>query len=266
MGYFISKRGEMQSVTWLQHYANTNPAAAVAELDLKPDLGPLVEPHTAAYSVIACTATVSKQFYDDFGDWAQTIPHEIQVALIDAENDEVLNGNGEAPHMLGLLNQPNTLSRTCPTVTGVDYTAIDCLVDAIDDIRVAPGAYAIADLAILNPADWTAIKKIKNSLGGYVLNADQAMQVGEVDNIFGTPVATTTKMPVGTAIVLDTKIAVLAFLRWGLEILFDPWGDWAFSHNAVQFRGEIRETSGVAYPAAINLVGGLNYQGVPAGS
>jgi hypothetical protein len=47
--------------------------------------------------------------------------------------------------------------------------------------------------------------------------------------------------------VLDTKIAVLAFLRMGMEIMFNPFGDWAFTHNAVQFRGEIRETIGVAY-------------------
>lgn len=66
-------------------------------------------------------------------------------------------------------------------------------------------------------------------------------------------------MPQNTAIVLDMKIAVLAFLRMGLEIMFDPYGDWAFQHNAVQFRGEIRETIWAAYPAAINLVTGLNY-------
>jgi hypothetical protein len=37
------------------------------------------------------------------------------------------------------------------------------------------------------------------------------------------------------ALALDTKIAVLAFLRMGIELMFNPYGDWAFSHNAVQF-------------------------------
>jgi HK97 family phage major capsid protein len=140
----------------------------------------------------------------------------------------------------------------------VNYTVIDVIVDAINDIRVG-NAYASADLVIMNPWDWTLTKRIKNTLGSYVLNANEAMQVGEVDNIFGVPVAQTTKMPEGTAIVLDTKIAVLAFLGMRMEIMFDPYGDWAFQNNAVQFRGEIRETIGVAYPAAINIVSNLNY-------
>lgn len=87
------------------------------------------------------------------------------------------------------------------------------------------------------------------------------MQIGEVDNVAGVPVAVTTKMPTGTAVILDTKIAVLAFLRMGMEILFNPYADWAYSHNAVQFRGEIRDTIGVAYPAAINVITNLNYWG-----
>lgn len=205
-------------------------------------------------------ASVTRQMFDDFSDWAATVPHEIQAAIIDAENDQVLNGDGTGANMLGLFHQPNTLTRTCPTITGTDYTAIDALVDAITDIRVG-SSYAVADLIILNPEDWNAIRRIKNTLGSFVLNADQAMSVGEVDNVFGVPASQTTKCPVGKAVVLDTKIAVLAFLRMGLEIMFNPYGDWAFQHNAVQWRGEIRETIGVAYPSAINLVSNLNYAG-----
>jgi hypothetical protein len=86
------------------------------------------------------------------------------------------------------------------------------------------------------------------------------MSVGEIDNVFGVPVAVTTKMPQSQAVVLDTKIAVLAFHRTGMEIVFNPYGDWAFQHNAVQYRGETRLTIGVAYPQAINLVSNLNYE------
>lgn len=257
--FFIGQRGTAQSVTWLQHYANTNPASVVAELALKPDLGPLVEPHTATFSTIAATASVSRQFYDDFGDWASTVPHEIQTAIIDAENDEVINGDGTGAHLLGLLHQTGTLSRVSPTVSGVDETAIDVLSKAITDIRMATNAFAEADLVILHPEDWDQIRRIKNSLGSFVLSADRAMQVGEVDNVFGVPVVVTTKCPLGTGIVLDTKIAVLAFLRQGIELLFNPFGDWAYTHNAVQFRGEERLTIGVAYPHAINIVTNLNY-------
>lgn len=255
--YFIGARGESQSVTWLQHTSNTNPAAAVAELTQKPDLGPIVTPKTATFSTIAGIASCSRQMFDDFPDWSGTIPHELQTALIDAENDQVLNGDGDAPNMLGLINTTGKLTRVCPSITGVGYTQIDCLVQAINDLRVG-SAYAVADLVVLNPTDWSEIKRIKNSLGSFVLNSAEPNEIGGYENLFGVPVAQTTKCPSGTAVVLDTKIAVLGFVRQGIEIMFSPYGDWAFQNNAVQFRGEMRETIGVAYPAAINVVTNLN--------
>jgi hypothetical protein len=110
----------------------------------------------------------------------------------------------------------------------------------------------------MNPFQWDEIRRIKHTLGSFVLSADRAMQVGEVDNVFRVPVATTTKCPLGTAVVIDTKIAVLAFLRTGIEVLFNPYGDWAYTHNAVQWRAEIRETIGLAYPKAVNVVTNLH--------
>jgi hypothetical protein len=50
---------------------------------------------------------------------------------------------------------------------------------------------------VLSPEDFNAIRRIKNTLGSFVLNANSAMQVGEVDNIFGVPVAVRAKMPIG---------------------------------------------------------------------
>jgi len=255
--YFIGARGESQSVTWLQHTSNTNPAAAVAELTQKPDLGPIVTPKTATFSTIAGIASCSRQMFDDFPDWSGTIPHELQTALIDAENDQVLNGNGSAPNMLGLINTTGKLTRVCPSITGVAYTQIDAIVQAIADLRVG-SAYAVADLVVLNPADWSEIKRIKNSLGSFVLNSAEPSEIGGYENIFGVPVAQTTKIASGTAVVLDTKIAVLGFVRQGVEIMFSPYGDWAFQNNAVQFRGEMRETVGVAYPSAVCVVTNLN--------
>lgn len=116
-------------------------------------------------------ASISRQMFDDFTDWAATTPHEIQAAIIDAENDEVLNGDGSGAHMTGLLNQAGTLSRESPTISGVDYTAIDVLLDGINDIRIATNAFAEADMVILHPTDWNNIRKVKNSLGSFVLSA-----------------------------------------------------------------------------------------------
>ena len=70
--------------------------------------------------------------------------------------------------------------------------------------------------------------------------------LGDLANIFGVHVLTNTKVPQGTAIVLDTAI------------LANQYGDWAFEHNAWQFRAEERCTVGVIRPTAICTVTGIN--------
>ena len=64
------------------------------------------------------------------------------------------------------------------------------------------------------------------------------MSLAAFENIFGVRVVTTTKCPQGTAIVMDSKIACFAWTRMGMEILSSQFGDYAFQHNAWQFRGE----------------------------
>jgi hypothetical protein len=96
-------------------------------------------------------------------------------------------------------------------------TEIDVLVSATNELRVGP-AYCVADLIILNPSDWDYIRKQKNSFR-FFLSATEPNLIARIDSIFGTRVVTTTTMPQGTGLVIDTRIAVLAWTCLGMEIL-----------------------------------------------
>lgn len=128
------------------------------------------------------------------------------------------------------------------------------------DLRIG-SACALADLIVLNPRDWDYIRKLKNTLGSYILQNVEPNEIGGIDNIFGVRVATTTKMPRGSAMVMDSKIAVLAWIRLGMEILSSRFGDYAFQNNSLMYRAEERIAIGVQYPKAINIVTGLNPHG-----
>jgi hypothetical protein len=67
-------------------------------------------------------------------------------------------------------------------------------------------------------------------------------------------VITNTYCPAGSAVVLDTSKAVLAWTRqtWSLEI--NQYGTNEFNENYVTFRVEGRFAIGVMYPTAINLL------------
>ena len=134
-------------------------------------------------------------------------------------------------------------------------TPIDCVLEAINDIRVG-NSYANADLIILNPSDWTLMRKIKTTFNSYVLDPNDPNTLGGIDNLFGVRVITSTQCPAGSGVVIDSKIAVNIFRRWNLEVTANPWADSAYGTNAIIYRGETRFGLGVVYPTAIcNLTG-----------
>ena len=63
-----------------------------------------------------------------------------------------------------------------------------------------------------------------------------------------------TQVPQHSAAVLDSKIAVNIFRRWGFEIMANPYADSAFEYNQIHYRAETRFALGVIYPEAICLV------------
>jgi HK97 family phage major capsid protein len=153
------------------------------------------------------------------------------------------------------LTRAANLSAGPPSVT-----EIDVLRSAVMDLRQGP-EFCVADLIILSVQDWDYISKLKTTQNQYVLSSVTPNDIGYVDNLFGTRVISTSTMPQGKALVLDTRIAVLAWTRLGMEILSNQFDTYSWQQNAWSFRGEERIAIGVQYPKAMNIVTGLNPTG-----
>jgi hypothetical protein len=256
--HFLGETAETQMVTYLQHTGNANPAKTVSELSQKTDLQMSVTPKTVTFKVIAALASFSRQLLDDFSDFYSFVPGEVYRAVIDAESDQVLNGDGTTnangtteDNLLGILNVSGLLTRA----KGTD-SYIDALVKGFNDIRVG-SAYGTADRIIMHPTTWTLVRTQKASTGAYLLAALNASDVVDVNDVFGVPVLQTTKCPIGTAIAFDSSKAVRAWTRQALEMQTNQFGDFEFQHNAVTFRVEERVGVGVVFPSAINVITGL---------
>lgn len=248
--HFIGASADTQAVTWLQHTGNTGAAAAVAELEPKPHLGMQVTSNTTSFQTLAVLQTFSRQLADDFGSWMDFVPQALTNALIDEETDQIVNGTGTG-EIRGLLHTSGVLERS----KGSD-TRIDAIVKAANDLRVG-GAFATANLILMHPTTWTAIRTQKDSQGRYILALNQPNDLGTVDNLFGVQVIVNTKVPQDIGIVLDTSIAVLAWTRLGLELTFNWQGDTEFRNNAYTYRLEERIAIGVQYPKAVCVVDGI---------
>jgi HK97 family phage major capsid protein len=242
---------DSQSIAYLQHSANANPAAITAETVAFPDLGMTIVEKTALATKIGATATFSRELLDDFSDFMGFVPSEISRATIDAETNYVVN-DGSA----GLLSVADTLKRTASS----SPTPIDALLAGINDIRVGT-SYARADLVILHPTTWLDVRSTRGTTGMYVLRQNEPSDVlGEtLDSFFGVRVVQNTKVPLGTAIILDTAVSTIAFTRMGLEIAVNWMGDSVFSTFGYQWRVAERIALGVIRPSAICIVTGLPY-------
>jgi hypothetical protein len=72
---------EARAVEYVQHTGNTNPAAAVAELGTKPDLGMELTTVTTPFVKIAALASVSTEALQDFSAFMQWVPLELQPGI-----------------------------------------------------------------------------------------------------------------------------------------------------------------------------------------
>jgi HK97 family phage major capsid protein len=196
------------------------------------------------------------QSLQDFSTFMAFVPRELQRAIIDARTNQVTNGNGTPPNLLGILNVSGTLTRS----QGGD-TPLDCIRKAMNDLRTG-SAFADANLMITHPNTWADLQLQKSTTGTYLLSPNDPNAIGNLNEAFGVRVVTNTHCAAGTAIVLDSRQAIYAWTRHGLTLDTnstgtDPNGVNLWTQNAVSFRAEGRWGLGYPRPTAINIVTGL---------
>jgi hypothetical protein len=246
---------EARAVEFVSHTGNTNPAAPTGELGVKPDLGPVMTTVTTTFVKIAGLVTLSNELVWDFGSMMTFIPSELARAVVDARNNQLLNGSGTGANMLGILNTSGLLSRS----VGTD-TPLDAIRKGINDLR-AGSAFTRADTLITYPTTAADLQLQKTTIGSYVLDPSDPARTSDLENVFGCKLITTTYCPAGTMLILDSQW-VHAWTRQGLTIETNTLGTDAsgtnlWSQNAVSIRAEGRYTIGVARTAAVNVLTGL---------
>jgi HK97 family phage major capsid protein len=246
---------DSQWIQYIQHSANTNPAAVTAEVVALPDLGMTFTPKTAVAQKLGATAAISRELLDDFSNFVSAIPEQMARALWDAESNFVLNHP-----TLGILATSGILTRNANT----SANAIDAILAGINDIRVASSAFSQADLLIIHPTTWLDIRTIRTTTGAFVLRQNEPMDVlGEgLDNFFNVPVVQTTQCPQSVAIVMNRTDAIIGFTRQGPELMVNTTGDAVFATYAWQWRIAERITIAIPRPSAICAITALpSYSG-----
>lgn len=236
------------TIELLKHTSSTGAAAVVARGGLKPELGLDFTPTTLPARKIAVQTAVPDELLKDFAAFYTYLRVELQRSVIDAENNQILNGDGAGENFTGLLNTSGIMTRA----RGTD-TALDALDMAITDLATGT-AYTQPDALIMHPTNWSAIRRTKDTNGQYIVAPDPTGT--GTQSLWGVPVVLTTTIAAGTALLGNFREAVAAYVREPLNISAGVNAD-DFISNLTRFRCEERLAVGARRPAALLKVTGL---------
>ncbi len=203
---------------------------------------------------IAEFITASDRVLEDCGFVAQHIDHVLISNINKEKRRQLIEGSGTGAEMLGILNQPDVLSRTHRDV-GDGGAATDNIYDtfrrAMTDLWFQ--AASLDSLCvIMNPRDGEIIDLTKDLNGNYLFNDSDCMN----RNLRCLKIRYSTDIPQGTAVMGNFAGNWEFYLRKALSIRVGLTGD-QFIHNTQTILGEMRGLSLLRCPRKIVKIDGL---------
>jgi HK97 family phage major capsid protein len=155
--------------------------------------------------------------------------------------------------MTGFYNTTGILTHHCSTDTGTNVTALDSIEIAISQLRTGP-ALATADVLVLNPGDWSAIRRIKDAYGRFMVAPDPTSD--EANSLWGIPAIQTPLNPAKQGLLLDSGKFGRVAIREALAMRIG-YSNSDFSRNLYRLVGEERLVLCVERPAAVLKISNL---------
>lgn len=239
----------------------TNNAAPVAHGAKKPTS---VYEHTriqkSVSTVAHLTSPIHRQDLMDSNILQQLISGDLLWGLESALEEQLIDGDGVGPNILGMLRTPGILTATRAGDDG--YSLIVALRSAITKIEMQG---LVPTGMILNPLDHEALETSTLTSGSlaFAEGSGQSLPLDRsARRAWGVPIVSSIGCPQGTAVVADFANATRLYSREEANITWtenmfsnDMFGTGIsgnlFEGNMIVFRAEGRWGFGVGIPAAI---------------
>jgi HK97 family phage major capsid protein len=229
-------------VNSLREESFVNSAAEVSQGAAKPQSVPSFEQYNVPITTVAHWIKVSNQLLADAPAIVSYIDTRARDGLAQRIDAQLLNGNGTSPNLSGLTDTGNFTAYTA--------TSDDLLVDAINRAKYELWALGnMPDTVIVNPADWGAMERTRESAGsGMYLYGTPGTMAGV--NPFGLRVVLSNNMAQGKFLVGAIGNSTALYVRQGATVELGFIND-DFTKNLVTIRVEERLGLGVERPSAI---------------
>jgi HK97 family phage major capsid protein len=228
-----------------------NAAAAVAEGAVKPESTLIFQNKTSKVEKIATWLPVSDEFLEDQPGLRSYIDARLRLFVLLELDDQILNGTGVSPELLGLLVRTD-LTPPLAVGTATSLDAIAAQISAVEQASQLP-----VDGIVLNDADWLKFSLVKTTTGEYI--GASPFETPATPTLFGRRVARTPKMPAGTAVVGAFRTGGgQLFQKGGLNVQASNSHSDFFIKNLTALRAELRMALVLLRPVAFGKVTGLN--------
>lgn len=228
----------------------TNNAASVSEGGTKPEsaLGWTLRTETARKGGHWIPAT--EEALDDNAALEGQIRGRLAFGVRRWEEGQLLNGDGNAPNIRGLLNRSGIQTQA----KGTDPTP-DTVYKGMQKIRGSAGqGFAEPTGVVMHPDDWTEIKLLRTADGIYIWG--NPSEEGP-DRIWGLTVRQTTAMTAGTGLVGAFRPYSEVLRRSGITITVSTEHSTFFIENKVAILAEERIALAVYRPSAFCTLTGI---------
>ena len=223
----------------------TNAAATVAEGADKPESALAFTERTDTVRKIAHWIPATTEFLEDNAGIRSYVDNRLVFGLKREEEDQLLNGDGTAPNISGILD------RSIQSVTSSND--LDSIYRAITEVRV--DGLAEPDAVVIHPLSWQNLRLAKHSTDEYYGPGPFAPD--NVERIWGLRVRVTPMIAEGTALVGAFRTSAQIFRKGGVRVVASTEHDTYFIANKVAILAEERLTLAVYRPAAFCKITGL---------
>lgn len=233
---------------YMEETTFTNNADTVAEGGQKPESALAFTERSADVRKIATVLPVTDELFEDAPAMRSYVQSRLTVFLQLAEEEQLLNGSGVAPDILGILNNPSIQDQP----KGLD-TVVDAIYKAI--VLVEENSKLPVSGVVLNPFDWQTIRLSKDANGNYLFGSPMS---GDIERIFGYPVVRTSAIAAGTGLVGAFDLAAMILRRSGIAFAASTEHSDFFIKNKLMLRVEERLAFPTFRPQGFCTVTDLN--------
>lgn len=244
-------------VSWVRTKTFTNAAAPVLEGTAKPESALTFERVDEPTRKIAHWIPTSEELLEDAAQARSIINAELIVGVQRVEEAQLLNGDGVAPNLLGILNRAG-LAADRPR--GAGETNMAALMGQIGAISATTGFQP--DAIVIHPTDWFGgTLSQMNGNGDYYIGSPFTSTPPR--GLLGVSVAVTSAIAAGTALVGAFKSGGQVWRHGGIRVDASNSHQDFFTKNLVAIRAEERLALIVKLPMVFGKVTNLSAAPIP---